>query len=61
VVGAFIDGSVGGTLSFLGIDLRKLELSCGVGTALVATALSLFVLKFDWDNSIIVGQRFAAL
>lgn len=59
VVCSFIGGLVGAALSFFGIGVKKLELSCGVGTAVVATALSLFVLKFDWDASVIVEQQFA--
>jgi hypothetical protein len=43
------------------IFARKLELGCGIATAVVATSLSLFVLKFDWDASLKVGYQFAVL
>src|SRR5437016_8692088 len=40
---------------------RKLELGCGIATAVVAISLSLFVLKFDWDASLKVDYQFAVL
>src|SRR3989442_12660432 len=61
VIGAFVGGLLAGTISFLGLNFRKLELICGVGTAGVATSLSLFILKFDWDAAHIVEQQFAVL
>jgi len=41
--------------------IRKLELTSGALTVLLATLLSLFVLKFDWDASLSVGYEFAVL
>jgi hypothetical protein len=41
--------------------LRKLEVTSGSITVLLATFLSLFVLKFDWDASLTVGYEFAVL
>jgi hypothetical protein len=41
--------------------LRKLEVTSGSITVLLATLLSLFVLKFDWDASLTVGYEFAVL
>ncbi len=42
-------------------NLRKLELSCGLATSVVAIFLSAFVLKFDWDASLIVEKQFLVL
>ena len=61
VIGAFLGGLVTGTISFLGLGFRKLELTCGIATALITTLLSIFVLKFDWDASVIVEKQFAVL
>ena len=59
VIGAAIGGLIAGTISFLGLGFRKLELICGVACAAVATLLSLFILKSDWDAAHIVEQQFA--
>jgi MFS family permease len=39
-------------------SLRKLELSCGIATAIIGILLSLFVLKFDSDAALIVQKQF---
>ncbi len=39
-------------------NLRKLELSFGLATLGVAFLLSAFLLKFDWDASLIVKKEF---
>ena len=59
VIGAGIGGLIAVTISFLGLGFRKLELICGVACAAVATLLSLFILKSDWDAAHIVEQQFA--
>jgi hypothetical protein len=58
VLGSLIGGLVAVTISFLGLGFRKLELICGIATAVVATSLSLFMLKFDWDASLVVEKQF---
>jgi len=59
VVGALVGIIAVGTLLFRGLGFRKLELICGVACAAVATLLSLFILKSDWDAAHIVEQQFA--
>jgi len=39
-------------------NLRKLELSFGLATLGMAFLLSAFLLKFDWDASLIVKKEF---
>lgn len=43
------------------INLRKLELSCGLATMGLAFFLSAYVLKSDWDASVIVKEQFLVL